>query len=1003
MHSISSVRSAGGAANYFAKDNYYTVGENAEAGVWGGAAARELGLEGVVEPEQFEKVLNGHLPDGEKVGQIEGRRLGLDLTFSMPKSASLLAYVTGDNRIAGANYNAVKAAMGFVERTLAEGRNYDKNPNGEPQRTGNLLYALFAHDTSRALDPQGHIHAVVANVTKMLDGSWKALWNEAIWKNNTTIGQVYHAALRAELQKLGYETEAVGKHGTFEIKGVPKDVRDEFSQRTLEINKKIDELNIKSEAGKKMATLSTRNAKVTVEDRAALVQDWKDRAAAMGFDGKDLHQAALERVNATATVSHNLSTTFSEIRDRLGTLFKSNDPLTSSGVGALFLSGETVKAQHATASAIRHLSEREAAFAPRDVISAALGFQINGLQVDKVEERLGQLLKSGDLIAGKSDRADGHYDMLTTPHALRMEQAVLDKIDAGQGQGRVIVAPETVMEVIAAAAPSKVLNAGQMAAAVMILSGNDRMTLVQGVAGAGKSTMINAVSRVGESAGVRVLGLAFQNKMVADLRGGGSQGMSVEEMKSSGIEAQTIASFAAKYIGAANRGQGPRFESARAELKDTVLLVDESSMVSTRDMLSLIKIAEAFKLDGLHFIGDRQQLSAIDQGKTFAVAQAAGAPMARMDENIRQRNSPLLTAVAGLSNEGYASQALDLLNAHGKIVEDKSDHVAAAASLWLSLTPEQRERTAIFTAGRDDRAQVNQHVQEGLLREGTLQGEGLKVTTLQSANTTREELRHASTYRPGQILEARQTIAEIGLPKGAHEVRDIDAKGRVTVGNGTKSRTFDPSRIDPTNRHNRMSLSEQKELKLHDGETILWREKDKDRDIAKSTYAKVLKADRQGITVELADKREMTLKAGDPMLQRLDLGYALNAHMAQGMTKPETIEVISGGQTNLATQRTQNVLNTRASDDMRIVTDDFDRLKGQLDRTPGNKTSALETIGQLQVDAKPNTGPIRSDATPVMPDHLKELVAAVPKPAEPAPAPVRDPPVLELKKGFDLA
>ena len=35
MHSISSVRSAGGAANYFAKDNYYTVGENAEAGVWG--------------------------------------------------------------------------------------------------------------------------------------------------------------------------------------------------------------------------------------------------------------------------------------------------------------------------------------------------------------------------------------------------------------------------------------------------------------------------------------------------------------------------------------------------------------------------------------------------------------------------------------------------------------------------------------------------------------------------------------------------------------------------------------------------------------------------------------------------------------------------------------------------------------------------------------------------------------------------------------------------------
>jgi hypothetical protein len=63
------------------------------------------------------------------------------------------------------------------------------------------------------------------------------------------------------------------------------------------------------------------------------------------------------------------------------------------------------------------------------------------------------------------------------------------------------------------------------------------------------------------------------------------------------------------------------------------------------------------------------------------------------------------------------------------------------------------------------------------------------------------------------------------------------------------------------------------------------------------------------------------------MLRRLDLGYALNAHMAQGMTKPEAIEVISSAQRNLATQRTQNVLNTRATDDMVVVTNDLEGLK----------------------------------------------------------------------------
>ena len=74
------------------------------------------------------------------------------------------------------------------------------------------IAAIVTHDASRALDPQGHIHAVVANLTRDPKGTWKALWNGEIWKNNTTIGQFYHAAFRAQLQKLGYETEAAGKH-----------------------------------------------------------------------------------------------------------------------------------------------------------------------------------------------------------------------------------------------------------------------------------------------------------------------------------------------------------------------------------------------------------------------------------------------------------------------------------------------------------------------------------------------------------------------------------------------------------------------------------------------------------------------------------------------------------------------------------------------------------------------------------------------------------------------
>ena len=685
--------------------------------------------------------------------------------------------------------------------------------------------------------------------------------------------------------------------------------------------------------------------------------------------------------------------------------------LAVSGTAALFLPAETIKAQHATASAIRHLSEREAAFSPHAILASALGFQIKGLEGEAVAERIGELIREGHLIPGKSERADGHYDLVTTPEALAREQQILDRLDAGAGQGRAFMAPDLAMARLQEAArelgleragvDSWQLNEGQLAAGVAILSGTDRFLNIQGVAGAGKSTLLGALDKVLGAEGVKLIGLAFQNKMVADLRGGASGTMSVEQMKEAGIEAWTIAGFINKHGSAAAQGSGERFEASKAALRNTVIITDESSMVSSRDMLRLTAIAEQLDVAKAPFMGDRQQLSAIEQGKMFAVSQAAGQATVRMDENIRQRNSPLLLAVAGLSNEGHASLALDLLAAHGRVIEAGQHHVARAAELWLSLSPEKREATAIFTAGRDDRTQINSLVQQGLLQEGALRGEGIALTTLQSANVSREELRFASTYRRGQVLEARMDVREIGLSRGEYAIIDIRKDGKVTLEKSGKRLSFDPDRIDPDHKFDRLGLYDQKSIRIHDGDTVFWRDKDAGRDIAKSTYARVIEAKPDAVTVELADKRQLTLPVGDPMLRRLDLGYALNAHMAQGMTKAHAIEVISSSQRNLATQRTQNVLNTRATDDMHVVTDDLGALKFQLDRTPGNKTSALEVTGKVEVDAG-HVNPIETRQVPEL-RMSPELRAKLDVVLGPVPeAPGRQLPVPEKSLGLDL-
>ncbi|MGK2909117.1 MAG: relaxase domain-containing protein, partial [Sphingobium sp.] len=69
MLSVASVRSASGAANYFAKDDfkdhYSTADGSAEQSEWGGAGAETLGLEGEVSKQAFEEILSGTLPSGE--------------------------------------------------------------------------------------------------------------------------------------------------------------------------------------------------------------------------------------------------------------------------------------------------------------------------------------------------------------------------------------------------------------------------------------------------------------------------------------------------------------------------------------------------------------------------------------------------------------------------------------------------------------------------------------------------------------------------------------------------------------------------------------------------------------------------------------------------------------------------------------------------------------------------------------------------------------------------
>ena len=162
MLSVANVRSPSAAAAYFAADNYYTGADADRSGSWVGKGAERLGLQGRVDAKQFDALLRGELPGGIEVGNAgQSHRPGTDLTFSLPKSWSLLALVGGDRRIIEAYREAVTQTLQWAENNAAQTRMGGKGGYGKIQ-TDNLTVGLFQHDTNRNQEPNLHFHAVVA-------------------------------------------------------------------------------------------------------------------------------------------------------------------------------------------------------------------------------------------------------------------------------------------------------------------------------------------------------------------------------------------------------------------------------------------------------------------------------------------------------------------------------------------------------------------------------------------------------------------------------------------------------------------------------------------------------------------------------------------------------------------------------------------------------------------------------------------------------------------------
>jgi conjugative relaxase-like TrwC/TraI family protein len=893
---ISAISSSAQASSYYEADDYY-AGDGLSPSEWQGAGAQALGLSGEIERDQFRDMLDGKLPGGQQLGTIRDganqHRPGWDVTMSAPKSVSIMAEVAGDRRLIGAHDRAVKTALAFAERHIAATR-VREGGKVDRQQTGNLLVASFRHDTSRAQDPQLHTHNVIMNATRDADGNWRSLEPRALYQLQKAIGAVYRQELAVNVRELGYEIE-VGKDSLFEIKGVSADAIKAFSERAAQVEARLAERGqtreTASAAEKQVAALDTRAAKGEV-NRADLIKEWRATADGAGFD-QAKRLALVEQAKAVAAHADH----------------------------ALHLAAQgDITAHQAVTFAAEKLGERQSVFSAADLEKEAGRFGLGKVTRTQISRALDRAAKEGALAPRTFfDKRGAEFGGFTTASNIDNEQRFLRAEANGRGKVASIQTPAEAAKTVARAALASEYpwTADQRDAAKALLTSQNRVTALQGYAGTAKTTTVLAtLAREATAQGHKIVALAPTASAARTLG------------EAIGMKGETVAKHLMQRATAGDR---------------SVWIADEASMLSARDMATLLETAGKANARVI-LVGDVKQLGSVGAGAAFGQLQSAGMETVKLAEIVRQTN-PLTKEAVEASIQGDARRVLDALDrGGGRIIAnaDPAERMKAMAQDYAALPAKDQRNTIVIEPSRAGRDALNAEIRTQLIASGRLTGEAVTMRTLESKGLTKAEARDARSYEVGDVVRFARDYADKGITKReALTVQGIDpAKNAVAL---EKS---DGSIVDWRPRQWGAGKSEAftpGTIELMKGDRIEFTRNDRTQSRENGGRAHIISVspEEQTARIRLDNGKLQTLDLTQSTDQHLRHGYVQTAHAAQGRTAERVMIHADSKATNLVDQKSFYVAISRAKDSATIYTNDRGKLISAINERAGLAQTAL--------------------------------------------------------------
>jgi ATP-dependent exoDNAse (exonuclease V) alpha subunit len=510
---------------------------------------------------------------------------------------------------------------------------------------------------------------------------------------------------------------------------------------------------------------------------------------------------------------------------------------------------------------------------------------------ERVREWIAMEQERGQLIAIASDWRNPQ-GCFTTPEMLRLELENIVTMRAGVGAAAPIAPAAEATEW----AIQRGLFADQIQAARVTIAANDWVTAIEGRAGAAKTTTVGAIREFAEQRGYTV-------------RGFGPTSGSVKALSEAGVLARTVASL---------------IENGRVEpVQGQLWIIDESSLLATRQVNRLLRMARSVGVERVVFVGDQRQHQAIEAGNPINQLIRGEMTVARLNVIRRQRDPELKRTVTHAAR-GDVREALRLLQERQRICEieapEKRYQVIAADYLRFHRAG---ERTLVVSPANSERRELNRAIRETLIEHGHVGRAGRDHGILVNRDLTRTQRRHASNYEEGDVIRFTRASDRIGIPKNA--CLTVEAVNRRT--NSLMLRAMDGRKVafSPDDfKSIEAYRAEQRVVAV--GERIQFRAPERSLKVANGEFATVLQIADDSAVLKLDSGR--TLKARLSELQHIDYGYASTSHAAQGATVDRVILNIDTTRgVQLVNRRQFYVSLSRARHDARIYTNDGDALR----------------------------------------------------------------------------